>query len=69
MPRELNRLAEELVSEGYHVEHRGLAIVLKLEDGEIHFVAGDKGIWEHVFLKNGKGEPNHATESLFLYSL
>ncbi|SFH21802.1 hypothetical protein SAMN05660649_04296 [Desulfotomaculum arcticum] len=39
MPRELNDLAREKTAEGYQVE-RGVAgtVIVKLDDGEIHFV-------------------------------
>ena len=47
---ELNTIAEEYRQEGYQVE-RGLAgiVILKLSDGEVHFVPSDKYIKQLVF--------------------
>lgn len=50
MPEELNTLAETYRAEGYRVE-RGLAgtVILKLDDGEVHFVPGAVSISQLVF--------------------
>lgn len=50
MPGELNALERAYRDEGYHVE-RGFAgtVILKLEDGEVHFVPGGTLIRQIVF--------------------
>ena len=52
MPHELNEVAREQESEGYWVE-RGVAgtVIVKLSDGEIHFVPAAGCIKMLVFLQ------------------
>ncbi len=50
MPGELNKLCDELIEAGGTVKPRkGPVVILVLADGEIHYVAGERGIWEYVF--------------------
>lgn len=50
MPGELNAVAKDFEAEGYKVE-RGImgTVVLKLDDGEVHFIPGGSCIKQVVF--------------------
>jgi hypothetical protein len=50
IPEHLKLLKKELFNEGYEIQDSGFGgLVIKLTDGEIHFVAGGDGIHEYVF--------------------
>ena len=50
IPGALNELQDELIDKGHDVQPRGGPVVIvKLDDGEIHYVPGEGGIWQYVF--------------------
>ena len=50
MPEEMIQLENELIEQGYDIQPRGGPIViLRLQGGEVHYVAHDDGIWQYIF--------------------
>ena len=63
MPEKLKELEEQFVRAGYAVGPRkGPMVILKLEDGEVHFVPGKRGIWQYLFKE--KEVQNYAAKGL-----
>ena len=55
MPAAMQDLEEELISQGYKLKPRsGPVVILVLEDGEVHYVPGDGGIWQYIFEYEGE---------------
>lgn len=50
IPEKLNKIAEQYLNNGWEVR-RGLAglVILKLDDGEVHYVPRGKGVEEIIF--------------------
>ena len=57
IPEQMRKLEEELMAQGYDIEPSGAPVViLKLDDGEVHYVPGDGGIWQYIFEYEGENE-------------
>ena len=59
MPAAMQDLEGELIEQGYDVKPRsGPVVILVLEDGEVHYVPGDGGIWQYIFEYQTEGGAN-----------